>query len=167
VQSIIFKEEIDALKNRYMNRFQVIHVLSKERLESDLNYGRIDANKCEQTFTQFIDAEKMNEFFLCGPEEMINCIKEYLLSKHVKSENIHFELFNSTSSADKRQAYQVAHQADQGKVCNLTIKVDDRSFDILLPFDGDTILDAALKHGADLPFACKGGVCCTCKAKWK
>lgn len=165
VQSIIFKEEIEALKNRYMGRFQVIHILSKERMESDMNYGRIDHAKCDTLFSTILKANTIDDCFLCGPEEMIHCVKNLLVEKGVSEKNIHFELFNTSTSGEKKQAYKAAHKELEGKVCNLTIKVDDRSFNIALPFDGDTILDAALKHGADLPFACKGGVCCTCKAK--
>jgi ring-1,2-phenylacetyl-CoA epoxidase subunit PaaE len=167
VQSIIFKEEIEALKNKYIGRFQVVHVLSKERMESDLNYGRIDGEKCSQLFGHIIPVNHIDHFFLCGPEEMIHCVKDQLVVAGVATDAIHFELFTtSTASANNaKQSYKETHQANAGKLCNLTIKVDDRSFDLVLPYDGDTILDAALKHGADLPFACKGGVCCTCKAK--
>lgn len=165
VQSIIFKEEIEALKNKYIGRFQVIHILSKERMESDMNFGRIDSGKCSLLFAGLLSTAKIDACFICGPEEMIHCIKNFLVEKGVEEKKIHFELFNTTTTSEKKQAYKEAHKEFEGKVCNLTIKVDDRSFDIQLPFDGDSILDAALKHGADLPFACKGGVCCTCKAK--
>lgn len=165
VQSVIFKEEIEALKNKFMNRFQVVHILSRERMESDLNYGRIDASKCEQLWNSLLTHSNPDQFFLCGPEEMIQHVKDFLLAKNIPSSAIHFELFTSNTSTEKKTAYKEAHKADAGKMCKLTIKVDDRSFDLDLPYDGDTILDAALKHGADLPFACKGGVCCTCRAK--
>lgn len=165
VQSVIFKEEIEALKNRYMNRLQVVHILSRERMESDLNYGRIDTEKCNLLWNTLLSHSNPDQFFVCGPEEMILSVKDFLLSKNIPSSHIHFELFTSNTSSDKKTEYKEAHKADAGKMCKLTIKVDDRSFDLDLAYDGDTILDAALKHGADLPFACKGGVCCTCRAK--
>jgi len=163
--SIIFREEIESLKNRFIGRFQVLHVLSRERMEADLNYGRINAEKCEQLFGKLIQLHDVDQFFLCGPEEMILSVKAYLESNGVESSRIRFELFSSESSAKAREAYQEAHKEDAGKVSMVTIKVDDRSMEIPLAFGGETILDAALKHGADLPYACKGGVCCTCKAK--
>lgn len=165
LQSIIFREEIEGLKNQHIGRLQVTHILSKERLENELNYGRINSEKCTQLFDKLIDVKKVDDFFLCGPEEMIMSVKNYLESNHVDSKHIHFELF-TTSGADKaQQAFKEAHKANAEKMSMVTIKVDDRSMEIPLAFGGDTILDAALKNGADLPFACKGGVCCTCKAK--
>lgn len=163
--SIIFREEIEALKNKYIGRLQVFHILSRERMESDINYGRIDGPKCEQLFSKLIDYRNIDQFFMCGPEEMIRCVKNFLDAKGVEATKIHFELFTSDSSGKARQEYQETHLADQGKVSMVTIKIDDRSIDFPLQFGGDTILDAALKQGADLPFACKGGVCCTCRAK--
>lgn len=165
VQSIMFREEIEALKNKYLGRLHLLHILSRERLECELNFGRIGAEKCAQIFEQLVDLNEMDEFFLCGPEEMILSVKEFLLHKGVAESKVRFELFNSSSATEKKKAYQESHQADKGKMSTVTIKVDDRSMDIQLAYDGDSILDAALKQGADLPFACKGGVCCTCRAK--
>ncbi|MBL7766709.1 MAG: phenylacetate-CoA oxygenase/reductase subunit PaaK [Chitinophagaceae bacterium] len=164
-QSIIFREAIEALKSKYLHRLQVIHILSRERMETELNYGRISTEKCAQLFTRLIDLESISQFLLCGPEEMIHCIKDYLIGRGVAQEKIRFELFNTSTSAKQKEEYQAAHAEDAGKMCSLTIKVDDRSFDLPLAYTGESILDAALKHGADLPFACKGGVCCTCRAK--
>jgi ring-1,2-phenylacetyl-CoA epoxidase subunit PaaE len=163
--SIIFREELEALKNKYLGRFQIVHLLSRERMETELNYGRINADKCQQLFDKLIDVNTIDQFFLCGPEDMIMSVKSYLESNQVNTDKIHFELFTSDSSTKAKVAFQEAHKEDLGKVSMVTIKVDDRSFEIPLAYGGDTILDAALKHGADLPFACKGGVCCTCRAK--
>jgi ring-1,2-phenylacetyl-CoA epoxidase subunit PaaE len=163
--SIIFREQIEALKNKYMGRLQVFHVLSRERMETEVNYGRINAEKCEQLFSKLVDLNSINEYFLCGPEEMIMGVKGYLESKNVDSSAIHFELFTSEGSTKAKKAYQETNKADAGKMSIVTIKVDDRSMEIPLAFGGETILDAALRMGADLPYACKGGVCCTCRAK--
>lgn len=165
VQSIMFREEIEALKNKFIGRLHLVHILSRERLECELNFGRINAEKCTQLFEQLVDLKEMDEFFLCGPEEMILSVKDYLLNQGVAESKVRFELFSSSSSSEKKKAYQELHQADKGKMSTVTIKVDDRSMDIQLAYDGESILDAALKQGADLPFACKGGVCCTCRAK--
>jgi ring-1,2-phenylacetyl-CoA epoxidase subunit PaaE len=161
--SIIFKEEIEALKNKFIDRFQLIHILSREHTESPLNEGRIDAKKCEQLFTHVISLQA-DEFFICGPEAMIFSIKEWLVNKGIAEKKIHFELFNTTtSSAAKKQTQYVAVAG--GKVADVTVQLDGRSFNFKLPFNGISILDAALQQGADLPYACKGGVCTTCKAK--
>ncbi len=163
--SIIFREEIEALKNKFIGRLQVFHILSRERMESEINNGRINTDKCDQLFAKLIDSKQVDQYFMCGPEQMIMSVKEYLESKGIESSRIHFELFTSDASAKAKQSYQESHAVDLGKVSMVTIKIDDRSIEFPLPFGGDTILDAALKQGADLPFACKGGVCCTCRAK--
>jgi ring-1,2-phenylacetyl-CoA epoxidase subunit PaaE len=162
-QSIIFKEEIEALKNIFMERFQLVHILSREHTEAPLNEGRIDAAKCEQIFKHIVSLNA-DEFFICGPEEMIFSIKEWLGSKNIDAKKIHFELFNSNVSTQaKRQTQNIVAANDF--VSHVTIKLDGRSFDFDLPFNNASILDAALQQGADLPYACKGGVCTTCKAK--
>ena len=165
LHSIIFKEDIESLKNKYMDRLHVIHILSREKLETDINNGRINHEKCTQLFSGLLELKKMNHFFMCGPEEMIMSVKEYLLAQDVDEKAIHFELFTTAGSRNKQHDWKESHQEDNEKLCTVTIKVDDRTYDIKLAYGGDNILDAALKSGADLPYACKGGVCCTCRAK--
>lgn len=162
IQSIIFKEEIEALKNKYIDRFEVIYILSREQTEAPVNEGRIDAAKCEKIF-KYITSLAADAFFICGPEEMIFTVRNWLVSKGVAEKKIHFELFNTSTihTAQKpKQSSQIT-----GAISHVTIKLDGRSFQFDLPFNSKSILDAALTTGADLPYACKGGVCTTCKAK--
>lgn len=161
--TIIFKEELEALKNRFMHRFRIIHVLSREKMDAPINFGRIDAEKCSHLFDKAIDVGATDEFFLCGPEEMIFSVRDALEAKGVDKKHIHFELFN-TSSSKKQVASRKTESLSEAK-STITIRLDGSSFDFKLGFEGESILDAALKQGADLPFACKGGVCCTCRAK--
>jgi ring-1,2-phenylacetyl-CoA epoxidase subunit PaaE len=163
--SIIFKEELESLKNIYTNRLQIIHILSRERLEVDLNYGRIDTAKCEKLFEKLLDISTFNEAFLCGPEEMILNVKAFLNNKGMPTENIHLELFGTSASYEKQKNKTAATIEPKGPVSKVSVKVDDRTMIIDLPASGLNILDAALQGGADLPYACKGGVCCTCRAK--
>jgi len=162
--SIIFFEELEGLKNRYINRFNLINILSREKTDAPINSGRINGQKLEE-LDKLIGFENMDEFFICGPEEMIFCVKDHLEKLGTDKKKIHFELFTtpgeSRSTSVKKQ--QVA--GNEGPKSSITVKLDGRSFDFELGFNNDSILDAALKQGADLPFACKGGVCCTCKAK--
>lgn len=165
-QSIIFKEELEALKNRYMNRFRVIYILSGEKTDANINFGRIDTEKCRLLFDKYIAVKHTDAFFLCGPENMIFRVKEALESNGIDTKKIHFELFTIPGTgkeklADKRQRTSV----QDNKQSKITIKADGVSIDFDLGFDSDAILDAAIKQGADLPYACKGGVCCTCRAK--
>lgn len=163
-KSIIFFEELEALKNKYMQRFNLVHVLSREKTDTAINFGRINTEKLND-LAGLVDYDKTDEFFICGPEEMIFCIKNYLEDKGIDKKKIHFELF--TSPGQKK--YTVNNDESwliTGPVSNITIKLDGRSLDFDLSLNSNTtILDAALKQGADLPYACKGGMCCTCKAK--
>lgn len=162
--SIIFKEELEGFKNRYMERFRVIYILSREKTDAAINFGRIDAEKCTALCNKTLDITTTDEFFLCGPENMIFSIKDQLEQLGVDKKKIHFELFTipgqKLSLIVKRES-EVKTEVKS----KITVKLDGIAFDFDLGFDGDAILDAALKNGADLPYACKGGVCCTCRAK--
>jgi ring-1,2-phenylacetyl-CoA epoxidase subunit PaaE len=164
--SIIFFEELEGLKNKYIDRFNLIHVLSRERTDTPLNYGRIGQDKLSE-LSKVIDYARTDEFFVCGPEEMIFSVRDFLVHAGVDKKKIHFELF--TTPGQKTTPVRTASndgKKNTGPVSTITVKLDGRSFDFDLPLSDDTsILDAALKQGADLPFACKGGVCCTCKAR--
>ncbi len=162
--SIIFFEELEGLKNLYMERFNLIHILSRERTEATLNFGRIDPVKLKE-LDKIIDYKTQDEFFLCGPEQMIFCIKDFLEENGIDKKKIHFELFTSPGEK-KTEVRSRKSETAGGPQSKITIKVDGRSFDFGLQLDSDkTILDAALEQGADLPYACKGGMCCTCKAR--
>ena len=161
--SIIFFEELEGLKNQYLSRFNFINILSREKTEAPVNFGRIDLAKLNE-LSRLIDFTLMDETFICGPEEMIICVKNFLQQKGIAEKQIHFELF--TSASPKKLKIKSQIEIDKSPQSSITIKVDGRAFDFNLSFDDDTsILDAALKHGADLPYACKGGMCCTCKAR--
>ncbi|MBI3138287.1 MAG: phenylacetate-CoA oxygenase/reductase subunit PaaK [Sphingobacteriales bacterium] len=161
--SIIFFEELESLKNKYMERFNLVHLLSRERMETELNSGRITAAKLEELgpLAGYADTD---EFFICGPEEMIFTVKNYLELKGMEKKKIHFELFNTQGK--QKSAVHSPQSTATGPVSYISIKLDGRSFELVHPLQSDiTILDAALQQGADLPFACKGGMCCTCKAR--
>ena len=162
VSAIIFKENIEALKDKYLQRFRTFYVLSRERTDATINYGRIDAEKCHQ-FSGLIDFLSVDEFFICGPEGMIFAVKEFLQSKGVESNKIHFELFTTPNRKNIKIYTDTKEKKDEGS--EIIVKSDGRSFNFKLDYDSNNILDAALAQGADLPFACKGGVCTTCRAK--
>jgi ring-1,2-phenylacetyl-CoA epoxidase subunit PaaE len=163
--SIIFFEELEGLKNKFIDRFSFINVLSRERTETPINFGRIDIGKLTE-LEKLIDYKKMDEIFICGPEEMIFCVKNFIEQKDISEKKIHFELFTTSGQKKKSGVGSQESGVKEGPQSKITVKVDGRSFDFDLSLNSDTtILDAALKQGADLPFACKGGMCCTCKAK--
>lgn len=161
--SIIFFEELEGLKNKYLQRFNFINILSRERTDASVNYGRINMDKLLE-LSKLIDYEKMDETFICGPEEMIFSIKAFLEQKGIDKKKIHFELF-TTPGSKKSEVRSQKLEVTTGNKSKISVKLDGRSFDFDLGFDEEPILDAALKQGADLPYACKGGVCCTCKAR--
>lgn len=164
--TIIFREAIEGLKNKYMQRLRVYHVLSREFMDVELFNGRIDANKCAAFCDSLIDVKAIDEAFICGPEDMILSVKDKLVELGMPSSHVHIELFTSPDQPKATHEKWVAeHKEDVGPVAKVSITLDGATFDIDLPYNGDTILDAALKSGADLPYACKGGVCCTCRAK--
>jgi ring-1,2-phenylacetyl-CoA epoxidase subunit PaaE len=161
--SIIFKEELEALKDKFIERFRMVHILSRERTEAVINSGRINKEKLT-ALSKLVNYTTVDEFFLCGPEEMIFTVKDFLEEKGIDKKKIHFELFTTPGQSQKSKIKSQKSEST-GPKSKITIKLDGRSIDFDLAFNSDCILDAALQEGADLPYACKGGVCCTCKAK--
>jgi ring-1,2-phenylacetyl-CoA epoxidase subunit PaaE len=163
--SIIFKDELEALKDKYIDRFRVIHILSRERTDAEIHSGRINDQKCKVLFSQLIDLDNTDDFFICGPELMIFSVKDFLKSKNVPQKKIHFELF--TTPGQESVVKKIVRQSTgpEEVKSKVTVRLDGITFDFDLGFNDLPILDAALRQGADLPYACKGGVCCTCKAR--
>ncbi|MGG9962080.1 1,2-phenylacetyl-CoA epoxidase subunit PaaE [Ferruginibacter sp. SUN106] len=162
--SIIFFEELEGLKNKFLQRFNFINILSRERTDAPINSGRIDDQKLIQ-LNKLVNYKGIDEYFICGPEEMIFCVKDFLAQQGIDKKKIHFELFTTPGQKNSSVVNNESSMKSSGPSSKITVKLDGRSFDFDLGFNGENILDAALKQGADLPFACKGGVCCTCKAK--
>ena len=169
--SIIFREQLEALKNRYIQRLAVHHILSREQMDIPLNQGRIDVLKCAELCPGLIDLSNMDEVFLCGPQEMIFTVSEWLQQQGVPKKNIHFELFHTLENppAGAGEAGRTPGATPTGGpatgVSEVTVRLDGISHVFRLPYEGDSVLNAALMEGVDLPYACKGGVCCTCRAK--
>ena len=160
--SIIFFEQLEGLKNKFVERFNFIHLLSREKTEAPINFGIIDTEKLRQ-LSSLINYKSIDDFFICGPHEMIFCVKDFLENKNIPSSKIHFELFTTPGQKKDLPINEIINSnVPKSKV---TVKLDGRSVDFDLAFESESILDAALKQGADLPFACKGGVCATCRAK--
>lgn len=163
--SIIFREEIEALKNKYMLRLRIYHVLSREYMDIPLFSGRIDAAKTAEFCKSLVDVSAVDEAFICGPEEMILSVRDKLVELGMPAENVHIELFTSPDQPKaSHEKWVESHKSQGGPMSKVSITLDGNTFEIELGFTGESILDAALKSGADLPYACKGGVCCTCRA---
>ncbi len=164
--SIIFREAIEALKNKYMQRVRVYNLLSREYIEMPLFTGRIDAAKCKEFCDSLVDLDTIDETFICGPEEMILSVKQQLIDLGLPSGKIHIELFTSPDQPKAtHEKWVTSHNVNKGASSSVSIRLDGTTFTMDIPFVGESILDAALRNGADLPYACKGGVCCTCRAR--
>lgn len=159
-ESIMFLEDLMALKNTYSQRISLHFLLSREELEEDLFNGRINADKLEVFAKLLFNPVEVDGFFLCGPETMLMELREKLIHLGVPTQKIHLELFGVqiTRPAPKLEGHD-------GEVSRIRLTLDGRTMEYNLPFGSETLLDSALKNGARLPYACKGGVCCTCKAK--
>ncbi len=163
-KSIIFKEELEQLRNTYFGRLEIYYFLTKERRDIELFNGRFDDDKMRVLTKTFIDIPDTSEVFLCGPEKMVNYVSEYLINAGLPKELVHFELFvTGLSEEDIKRAERLAQQNVEG--IEVVIVDGGKEFVFTMTKDYDNILDAALGAGADLPFACKGGVCSTCKCK--
>ena len=167
VATIMFKEELEAIKNQYMPRFQWINILSRERQDIEILNGRINNKKGGELIQHLLDLRSVDEFFLCGPEAMISEVSRGLRAEGIDENKIHYELF-AASAADAAARMAKHHERAlkmAGMVAQVTIHADGRQTRFESTADGQNILDGALDNGVDLPFACKGGVCATCKAK--
>lgn len=164
VKSIIFKEEIEQLKNRYFGRLEIFHFLTKEHRSIELLNGRFTQEKLQTLTRSIIDVPAVDACFICGPESMIFLIRDELMKAGLAKDKIHFELFNTgNSEADQARTRQILEKKVEGT--EVTIIDGGKEFHFIMDDDFDNILDGALAAGADLPFACKGGVCSTCKCK--
>lgn len=163
--SVIFKDEIEDLKDAHMNRLEVHHVLSREDQGSDLLKGRIDAEKVKGFAERFFDVSKTDAYFLCGPEEIIHASEDALASLGVSKDKIHFELFTSSTDAAPKKTESESSSSSNDVLSSVTVILDGDETHMDISTKGKTILDSALDAGADVPFACKGAVCCTCRAK--
>jgi ring-1,2-phenylacetyl-CoA epoxidase subunit PaaE len=165
-KSIIFKEELEQLRNTYFGRLEIYYFLTKERRDVELFNGRFDHDKMKVLCNTFIDIPDTSEVFLCGSEKMVNYVSEYLVNAGLPKELVHFELFvTGLSEEDIKRQERLAKQNVEG--IEVTIVDGGKEFLFTMTKEYDNILDAALGAGADLPFACKGGVCSTCKCEVK
>ncbi|MEN9843045.1 MAG: hypothetical protein RLZZ612_874 [Pseudomonadota bacterium] len=170
MSSVMFNEALQDLKDRYADRFTMIHILSRQAQEVDLLEGRIDTAKVQALVSSLLPAASMDEVFICGPEAMIEATEQALQAAGVNPSRICTERFTTSSAqAAKVQADTDARttpqaQAAAGATIALTVWRDGKPHETQAKAS-EFLLDAALNAGLDLPYSCKGGVCCTCRAK--
>ena len=161
VQSMILREEVEGLKNQFLGRYELYHFLTQEMRDAPLFNGRFTEEKLETISEKIIDFNAVDDFFICGPTEMIFMIRDFLIAKGVDESKVHFELFNTPTGGKKKKTLDQNNK----DVTEVSIITNGVQVTFNMTQNGEKILDAALRNNADLPFACKGGVCCTCKAK--
>ncbi|MFC1460361.1 1,2-phenylacetyl-CoA epoxidase subunit PaaE [Microvirga arabica] len=162
--SIMFREELEDLKNEHLERFSLIHILSREQQDIDLFNGRLTKEKCDQLLEHWVDASTIDTAFICGPQDMMLGVAKSLEEHGLDKRKIKFELF-ATSTPGRRPRKLEEEQARNHKdLCEATIVIDGRARTLSFEKGTASVLDAATQEGLELPYACKGGVCSTCRA---
>lgn len=161
--SIMFREELEDIKNTNLGRFQLVHILDREQQDVELFNGILDRAKCDLLLKHWVDASDIDTAFICGPEAMMLQVSEALQTAGLDKRQIKFELFASPNQKGGRKV-QTRPVSKMENACQATIIVDGRGRSLDIQKGAKTILDAALEEGLELPYACKGGVCSTCRA---
>ena len=162
---IIFRKRLDDLKAHHGDRLSVHHILSKGLDEDMLFNGRITKEKAVGLLKRFVTDPLDKEFFICGPEQMMVNVSEALEAQGVDKKHIHIELFSSPVTTEaKKETTHATSNAFNG-TADVKVIMDGREHELKIRANGDAVLDVALDAGLDAPFACKGAVCCTCKAR--
>ena len=160
--SVMFKEELEDLKDRFLTRLNLVWVMSRETQDIELFNGRIDYNKTTELLSRWIDPASIDAAFICGPHEMMLAVTQALEDKGVDKSHIKVELFGSPLPA-KSRALQTG--VDASEQCEVEVVLDGSRRTFTMPKSGISVVDAGLKAGIDMPYACKGGVCSTCRAQ--
>lgn len=158
---VMFLEELADLKDRYPRRFSVLHVLSREEQGSELLSGRVDRDRLRRLFATVVPIASIDEWYLCGPFGMVTDGKQTLLEAGVAPGTVHVELFH----ADPPPPRQRRHEPGTSALATVVVDLHGRTTRVQVDPDGESVLDAVLAVRADAPYACKGGVCGTCRAR--
>ncbi|MDH6133435.1 ring-1,2-phenylacetyl-CoA epoxidase subunit PaaE [Kitasatospora sp. MAA4] len=158
--TVMFADELADLKDRYLSRFELVHVLSREARDAELLSGRLDAERVGALLKALVDVESVDHWWLCGPYGMVVGARDLLAGLGVAPAAVHQELFHAE---DEPIADRPEEAAFDGEASTVTLVLDGRRSELRLPRDR-SVLDGAQQARPDLPFACKGGVCGTCRA---
>jgi ring-1,2-phenylacetyl-CoA epoxidase subunit PaaE len=160
--SMLFREALEELKDRFLQRFSVFHVISGEEQDIPILHGRLDGDKVRVLLRSLVPAASVDHVFICGPAGMSEDIETTCREIGIADERIHVERFVSEFGGKPRAKKMIEASAPPKAMASLTIDGKRREVPVA---EGESILDAALRAGMDLPFACKGGMCSTCRAK--
>ncbi len=166
-QDVMFLEELADLKDRYPDRFALFHVLTREHRNSDLLSGRVDEERLQVFLDHLVRPDDVDEWFICGPFDLVQLVRDTLEEAGVERPKVHFELFTTDRPDRPAGSHGRSAPVDDGAgLHTITFTLDGRTASVTTPVHGqESILNAALRLRPDVPFACAGGVCGTCRAK--
>lgn len=162
--TIMFREELEDLKNEFMGRLTLVHILNREHQEVELFNGLITTDKCDLLFAHWLDLKTVDTAFICGPQPMMMTINAALRAHGLSQQQIKIELFATPEMAKRK------HQPDPGvapaepETCEATVIIEGRARSFTMKKKFETMLEAGMREGMELPHACKSGVCSTCRA---
>ena len=161
--TVMFKEELAALKDTYLTRFNLVHVLSREAQDIELLHGRIDRAKAEALLTYWLDLDEIDAVFICGPDGMMQSVAEALKARGYPDGQVRIERF---ATSVPRHEHRSSKAVEPGRSeCEVTVVLEGVTRSFRLEKGKENILEAGLKAGIELPYSCKSGVCSTCRAK--
>jgi ring-1,2-phenylacetyl-CoA epoxidase subunit PaaE len=161
--TVMFKEELAALKDTYLTRFNLVHVLSREAQDIELLHGRIDRAKADALLSHWLDLDHVDAVFVCGPDGMMQAVAEALKARHYPDAKVRIERF---ATSVPRREHKPGKTPEPGHTeCEVTVVLDGVTRSYTLEKGKESVLDAGLKAGIELPYSCKSGVCSTCRAK--
>jgi ring-1,2-phenylacetyl-CoA epoxidase subunit PaaE len=161
--TVIFKEELSDLKDRFLSRLNLVYVMSREPQDIALLNGRIDREKADALLAHWVDLEDVDTAFICGPDGLMHAVSTSLQEHGFPKSKIKIELF--AASIPKHEHKPAAAPAAGRSDCTVTAIIDGAARQFTLEKTKENVIDAALRQGIELPYSCKGGVCSTCRAK--
>jgi ring-1,2-phenylacetyl-CoA epoxidase subunit PaaE len=162
--SVIFRDELAELKDIYMERLNLVYVMSREQQDIELFNGRITQDKCRQLFQRWLRVEDVDYAFICGPEDMMHGVSNALQEAGMPKERIRIELFAAAAAPAVREP-RSHYGADVGHLTEVTVIMDGNHASFTMDKDKESLLEAGLRAGIDMRYSCKGGVCSTCRCK--
>jgi len=161
--TVMFRDELGALKDRYLDRLNLVHVLSREAQDIDLLHGRIDRRKAESLLAHWVDPDDIDSVLVCGPEGMMDEVVAALKARGYPDARIKVERFASSIPKHTHVARPLPETAQTE--CEVTVVIDGAHKSFIVEKEKENILEAGLRNGIELPYSCKGGVCSTCRCR--
>jgi ring-1,2-phenylacetyl-CoA epoxidase subunit PaaE len=162
--TIMFREELEDLKNVFMGRLNLVHILNREHQEMDLFNGLITPEKCDLLFKHWLDLKTVDTAFICGPQPMMMTVNAALRAHDFSQQQIKIELFATPEMAKRKHQPDARIAESQPETCEATIIIEGRARTFTMKKKFETMLEAGMREGMELPHACKSGVCSTCRA---